>query len=285
MSNPGRSGSAKYEYLAGQSAVVTGGAGEICGVFCDALAAEGVRVAILDVDEARALAKAEAIQARGGAALGMGADVTSRESLDKALLRVEEEFGELSILVNGAGGNHPRATTSETLSFFDLPPEAFRRVFELNVLGTVLPSQVFGKLIVDTVKRTDGFGHIVNLSSLNAFRPLTRVPAYSAAKAAVSNFTQWLAVHLAQNYTPKVRVNAIAPGFFLTNQNRFLMMNAQTGEFTPRGQAIIAHTPAGELGRPEDLVSTLFWILDPQSRLVNGAVVPVDGGFNAYSGV
>lgn len=271
--------------LFGQIAAVTGGAGDLCGAMAAALADRGVKVAVIDIAEDRAKAKAEEIKSRGGAALGIAADVTSRKDLEAARERIKKEYGGLDILINGAGGNHPQATTSDRLSFFNLPAEAIRKVFDLNCLSTILSSQVLGELIWETVNRREGYGHIINLSSMNAIRPLTRIPAYSAAKAAVSNFTQWLAVHLAQNYTPRIRVNAIAPGFFLTNQNRFLLTDRETGEFTARAKTILAHTPAGELGKAEDLISALLWLLDPGSRLVTGVVVPVDGGFSAFSGV
>jgi len=184
------------------------------------------------------------------------------------------------ILVNGAGGNKKEATTGKDLSFFDLPPEAVQWVFNLNFLGTLLPSQVFGKKMVER-----GEGVILNISSMNAFRPLTRIPAYSGAKAAVSNFTQWLAVHIAQEYSPNIRVNALAPGFFLTDQNRFLLTDEKSGELTPRGRQIIDHTPQARFGDPEDLLGAMFWLLSPASQFVTGVVVPIDGGFSAYSGV
>ncbi len=272
-------------HLTGKTAAITGGAGELCGAMADALARAGVKVAVIDVDGARATAKAEGIVKSGGRAIGVAADVVSRPDMDRAGERIRSEFGGLDILINGAGGNNPGATTSEAQSFFELPAEAVRQVFELNCLGTIVSCQALGKLIVETVEQGGGFGNIVNISSMNALRPLTRIPAYSAAKAAVSNFTQWLAVHMAQNYTAKVRVNAMAPGFFLTEQNRFLLQEREGGGFTARGRTILAHTPAGELGRAEDLLSTLFWLLDPASRFVSGVVVPVDGGFSAFSGV
>ena len=267
--------------LSGQVAAVTGGAGELCGAMAGALARAGAKVAVLDIRVERAEAKAREIRRATGKAIGIAADVTDRTSLEAARDRIRKEFRRLDLLINGAGGNSPLATTSEQQSFFDLPVAGVRQVFELNFIGTFLPCQVLGKLILDTA----GQGQIINISSMNAFRPLTRIPAYSAAKAAVSNFTQWLAVHLAQNYTPKLRVNAIAPGFFLTDQNRFLLKDSKTGKLTARGKTILAHTPAGAFGQAEDLISTLFWLLDPKSRLVNGVVVPVDGAFSAFSGV
>ena len=267
--------------LSGRVAAVTGGAGELCGAMAAALAKAGAKVAILDIRAGRAEAKAKEIRGAKGQAIGIAADVTDRKSLEAARDRIRREFRRLDLLINGAGGNSPLATTSEKQSFFDLPIAGVRQVFELNFIGTFLPCQVLGKLILDTA----GEGQIINLSSMNAFRPLTRIPAYSAAKAAVSNFTQWLAVHLAQNYTPKIRVNAVAPGFFLTDQNRFLLKDPKTGGLTARGKTILAHTPAGAFGQAEDLISTLFWLLDPKSRLVNGVVIPVDGAFSAFSGV
>ena len=182
--------------------------------------------------------------------------------------------------MNAAGGNKPQATTSADLTFFNLPADALRWVFDLNIIGTVLPSQVFGKIMAEK-----GEGTILNISSMNAFRPLTRIPAYSAAKAGVSNFTQWLAVHLAQLYSPKIRVNAIAPGFFLTQQNRFLLTDEKSGELTARGKSIIDHTPMARFGNPEDLFGAVLWLLSPASAFVTGVIVPIDGGFSAYSGV
>jgi len=190
------------------------------------------------------------------------------------------EFGRVDALINGAGGNNPRATTGPSMDFFSIPAEAMRFVLDLNLLGTILPSQVFGRVMAD-----QGNGNIVNISSMNAFRPLTRIPAYSAAKSAVTNFTQWLAVHMAQEYSPDIRVNAIAPGFFLTEQNRFLLTDKESGELTPRGKSIISHTPMGRFGKPEDLLGAVLWLLSPASSFVTGTVIPVDGGFGAFSGV
>ena len=184
------------------------------------------------------------------------------------------------MLVNAAGGNDPKATTSSTQKFFDLTPQAMRGVVDLNLMGTVLPCQVFGKMMAER-----GSGAILNISSMAGIRPLTRIAAYAAAKAAVANFTQWLAVHLAQEYSPNIRVNAIAPGFFLTEQNRFLLTDGKSGELTERGKAIIAHTPMGRFGNPQDLLGAALWLLSPAASFVTGAVVPIDGGFSAYSGV
>jgi NAD(P)-dependent dehydrogenase (short-subunit alcohol dehydrogenase family) len=206
--------------------------------------------------------------------------VLKKEALANAAAQISKEFGRIDYLINAAGGNHPKATTNPENSFFNLPEDALRFTSDLNLLGTILPSQVFGKIMSDQKS-----GVILNVSSMNAFRPLTRIPAYSAAKAAVSNFTQWLAVHLAQEYSPNIRVNAIAPGFFLTEQNRFLLTEKDTGNLTARGQSIISHTPMGRFGEPKDLLGTVLWLLSDASAFVTGIVVPVDGGFSAFSGV
>jgi NAD(P)-dependent dehydrogenase (short-subunit alcohol dehydrogenase family) len=237
-------------------------------------------VAVLDISLPAAEKVADEIRAQGGQAMAIQADVLDKGSLLVAAQRVTEAFGRIDILINGAGGNKKEATTSDELSFFDLPADAIRWVFDLNFIGTLLPSQVFGRYMVER-----GSGCIINVSSMAAFRPLTRVVAYSPAKAAVSNFTQWLAVHMSQNYSAKIRVNAIAPGFFLTEQNRFLLVDEQTGELTKRGQAIIDHTPVGHFGDPEDLIGAVLWLLSDGASFVHGAVIPIDGGFSAFSGV
>jgi NAD(P)-dependent dehydrogenase (short-subunit alcohol dehydrogenase family) len=264
--------------LTGKTAVVTGGAGVLCSAIVKMFAANGVNVAILDLSEERAQALAHEIG--GDRVIGIGTNVLERASIEAAAAVVLDRFGPADILVNGAGGNKAEATTSDSLSFFDLPPDAAQWVFNLNFLGTFLPSQVFGKQMVERDS-----GVILNISSMNSFRPLTRVPAYSAAKAAVSNFTQWLAVHIAQEYSTNIRVNAIAPGFFLTQQNHFLLIDAQTGEMTPRGRQILDHSPLGRYGTPEDLLGAVQWLVSPASAFVTGIVVPIDGGFSAYSGV
>ena len=266
--------------LSGQTAVITGGGGVLCGCMARALAQLGMGVAVLDILEDSARRVADEIVAGGSDAIAVKADVLDAASLRAAREVVLDRFGKVDVLVNGAGGNSRKATTSEQMSFFELPEEGFRWVFDLNFLGTVLPSQVFGRHFADR-----GRGCILNVASINAFRPLTRIPAYSAAKEAVKNFTQWLATHMAQEYSPDIRVNAIAPGFFLTEQNRFLLTDKETGEFTPRGQSIVDHTPMGGLGDPDDLISTVVWLLAPGSRFVTGITVLVDGGFTAYSGV
>jgi NAD(P)-dependent dehydrogenase (short-subunit alcohol dehydrogenase family) len=266
--------------LEGKVAAVTGGGGVLCGAISRALGRMGTRVAVLDLFPEAAQRVVSDIAAAGGEALAIRCDVLDRASVEAAAQKVLEAFGRVDILVNGAGGNKREATTAPELSFFDLPADAVQWVFNLNFIGSLLPSQVFGRVMAE-----QGEGIILNTSSMNAFRPLTRIPAYSAAKAAVSNFTQWLAVHMAQEYSPRIRVNAIAPGFFLTEQNRFLLTDEATGKLTPRGRTIIDHTPMGRFGDPEDLLGTVLWLLSPASAFVTGVVVPVDGGFSAFSGV
>lgn len=260
----------------GKVVVVTGGAGVLCAAMCRALAAAGARVAVLDlrVEQAEALA-AEL----GNEAIGVACNVLEKPSIEAAAQVVMEHFGRVDILINGAGGNKPQATTNPEQSFFDLSPEAIRWVFDLNLMGSILPSQVFGSILA---KQKEGV--ILNISSMNSFRPLTRIAAYSAAKAGVSNFTQWLAVHMAQEYSPQIRVNAIAPGFFVGEQNKRLLFN-EDDTLTARGKTIISHTPQGRFGVPDDLMGTLFWLVSPASAFVTGIVVPVDGGFSAFSGV
>ncbi len=262
------------------TAVVTGGAGVLCASICKALAEAGTNVAILDLNEEAAQQLAAEIRSKGGNASGFRCNVLDKVDIETAANQVTKAFGEIDILINGAGGNKPQATTSPDLKFFDLPADAFRWVFDLNLLGTILPTQVFGRIMAN-----QKHGVILNISSMNSFRPLTRIPAYSAAKAGVSNFTQWLAVHMAQEYSPAIRVNAIAPGFFLTEQNRFLLTDKESGELTTRGQSIIQHTPMNRFGTPEDLLGAVLWLVSPASAFVTGIVVPIDGGFSAFSGV
>jgi len=266
--------------IAGRSAVVTGGAGVLCAAMCRTLAAAGAKVAVLDLNAQAAESLAAEIRSSGAQAVGVACNVLDKASIEKAAQIVQEKFGRVDILINGAGGNKPAATTNPDQTFFDLPAEALRWVFDLNLMGTILPAQVFGRLMA---KQKSGV--ILNISSMNSFRPLTRIAAYSAAKAGVSNFTQWLAVHMAQEYSSEIRVNAVAPGFFLTEQNRLLLTDKETGELTPRGRSIISHTPMGRFGEQDDLVGTIFWLLSPASAFVTGIVVPVDGGFSAFSGV
>ena len=268
-----------YDFT-GRTMVVTGGAGILGGEIACSLVACGARVAILDKDPSLADRFQDRLQRGPGRVIVVGGDVLDTKALAKTKESISAELGPIDTLINAAGGNHPRATTGEDLPFFDLPAEALRFVGELNLLGTILPCQVFGRTMVD-----QGRGVILNISSMNAFRPLTRIPAYSAAKAAVSNFTQWLAVHMAKEYSPEIRVNALAPGFFLTEQNRFLLTEEGSGELTERGRTIIEHTPMGRFGEPADLLGAALWLLSPASAFVTGVVVPVDGGFSAFSGV
>jgi NAD(P)-dependent dehydrogenase (short-subunit alcohol dehydrogenase family) len=260
--------------------VVTGGAGILCGEIACALAGCNAKVAIID----RAPERVERLSARlrfsEGRCIVVAGDVLKKDSMELAAHKILDQWGKIDCLVNGAGGNDPNASTGNDRSFFDLPEDAIRFVSDLNLLGTIIASQVFGRKML---QRKEGV--ILNVSSMNAFRPLTRIPAYSAAKAAVSNFTQWLAVHMAQEYSPNIRVNAIAPGFFLTEQNRFLLTDKDTGNLTPRGEQILSHTPMSRFGAPEDLLGGVLWLLSPMSRFVTGIVLPIDGGFSAYSGV
>jgi NAD(P)-dependent dehydrogenase (short-subunit alcohol dehydrogenase family) len=260
--------------------VITGGGGVLCGTMATALGRAGAKIAVLDLLEAAAVKVADEIQSAGGRAIGVKCNVLDKESLEAVQKTVNSELGQIDVLINGAGGNKKQATTSPDLSFFDLPSEAIRFVFDLNFIGTLLPTQVFGKQMAEA-----GAGIILNVSSMNAFRPLTKIAAYSAAKAAVSNFTQWLAVHICQNYSKDIRVNALAPGFFLTEQNRFLLTDEKTGDLTARGKTIVDHTPMGRFGKPEELIGTVIWLLSDAAKFVTGVVVPVDGGFSAFSGV
>lgn len=270
-----------YDF-SGQSIVVTGGGGVLGGEMAHALFECGANVTILDYNMQAAQKMVDSFIPRHGTgkALAAQGNVLQIDSLRAAVDIALAEFGKIDGLINAAGGNHPDASTSVDKPFFDLPQEAFRWVVDLNLLGTILPSQVVGRHMAERKQ-----GVILNVSSMNAFRPLTRIPAYSASKAGASNFTQWLAVHMAQEYSPNIRVNAIAPGFFLTEQNRFLMTDNETGQLSPRGQKIIDHTPMGRFGCPEDLGGTVLWLMSPASTFVTGIIVPVDGGFSAYSGV
>ena len=272
-------------------AVVTGGGGILCSVMAKALAKAGAKVAILDLRAEAAEAVAAEIVADGGQAIGLSANVLELASLQEAEAKITAALGHCDILVNGAGGNNPKGTTSKeyltkedlaakvegVTTFFDLDPAGVGFVFNLNFLGTLLPTQVFCKHMAE-----NNGGNVINISSMNAFCPLTKIPAYSGAKAAISNFTQWLAVHFSR---VNIRVNAIAPGFFLTNQNRTLLTNPD-GSLTPRGNTILTHTPMGKFGQPEDLTGALLFLLDDEAAgFVNGVVLPIDGGFAAFSGV
>ena len=266
--------------LTGKVAEVTGAGGVLCGEMVKALACAGAKVAVIDLSLEAAKKVTDEIKEQGGAAIAIKCNVLNKRQIENTAKKIAAKLGRVDILINGAGGNKKDATTSESLAFFDLPAEAIRGVFDLNFMGTLLPSQVFGK---EMAKK--GSGVILNISSMNAIRPLTKICGYSAAKAAVSNFTQWLAVHINQNYSKDIRVNAIAPGFFLTEQNRFLLTNEKSGKLTPRGKSIIEHTPMGRFGKPEDLTGTMLWLVSDAAKFVTGVVVPVDGGFSAFSGV
>lgn len=268
-----------YDFT-GKTIAITGGAGILGGEMACALFGCNANIAILDREPSLAQRFIKRLESGAGRASVIYTDVLNVETLEQSADAVIKEFGSIDYLINAAGGNKPQATTSKDLSFFDLPIDALRFVFDLNIIGTILPCQVFGKRMAQK-----GDGVILNISSMNAFRPLTRIPAYSAAKAGVSNFTQWLAVHMAQEYSPRIRVNAIAPGFFLTDQNRFLLTDEKTGELTDRGKTIITHTPMARFGEPEDLFGAMFWLLSPASAFVTGIVIPIDGGFSAFSGV
>lgn len=276
--------------LAGKVAVVTGGSGVLGAAMCRALAANGAKVVIIGRDKAKADRLAAEIEAAGGIAQGLSCNVLDHNALEAAAEQIAASFGPCDILINGAGGNHPKGITeqeyfdpqtidknAEQNSFFDMNMEGFEFVFDMNLTGTLLPSQVFARQMIGRAGCC-----IINISSMAAYRPLTKVAAYSAAKAAVSNFTQWLAVHLGQS---GIRVNAIAPGFFITEQNRNLMLEAD-GNYTPRAQKVIAQTPMRRFGDAEELIGALLWLVEPKaSGFVTGSIIAVDGGFSAYAGV
>lgn len=278
-----------FDDLHGKVCVITGGAGVIGNVIVYALASVGAKVAIVDYNEERAKEVASDVAANTGATIiGVKANVLDKSELESARENIIEKLGPIDILINGAGGNSPQATTSveqmqdtdlDNLdsTFYGLEMEGFDKVFSLNFKGTVLPTMVFTR---DMLQKKSGV--VLNISSMNAYHPLTKIPAYSAAKASVNNFTEWLAVHLAKM---GIRVNAVAPGFFITNQNRFLVLDEKTGDYSQRGQKIVTNTPMGKFGEPEDLQGTVLFLLSELSSFVTGVVIPVDGGFNAYSGV
>jgi NAD(P)-dependent dehydrogenase (short-subunit alcohol dehydrogenase family) len=263
----------------GKAAVVTGGGGAICGAVCSALAAEGAGVAIWDLDGEAASRCQDRIMSAGGWAWACACDVTLGSSVRGALQATLAELGRVDYLVCGAGGNRPEATTSADRAFFNLQESAVRAVADLNYLSAVLPAQAVGRVFAER-----GEGAIVNIASISGIIPLSRVFAYSASKAAVINLTQWLAVHMARAYSPRIRVNAVAPGFVLTEQNRFLLVE-EGGGLTERGRAVIGRVPAARFGEPEDIAGAVLWLLSDEARFVTGAVLPVDGGFTADAGV
>ncbi len=278
-----------FDDLKNKTCVITGGAGVIGKALSYGMALVGIKTVIVDINQEMAVKVAGEIEKETGIkCIGIEANVLDKASLEKAKKQINNEFGDIHFLINGAGGNSPKATTrleqmekkdlkelEET--FYGLQMDGFQWVFDLNFMGTLLPSMVFTQ---DMLK--EGRGSVINISSMNSYRPLTKIPAYSAAKAAVNNFTQWLSVHLAKT---GIRVNAIAPGFFLTNQNRFLLVDEKTGNATPRGEKIIASTPMGKYGEPEDIQGTVLYLLSDISDFVTGIVIPVDGGYSAYGGV
>ncbi len=277
-----------FDDVKGKVCVITGGCGVFGNVFAQGLLKAGAKVAIMDYKQGRCEDCAQGIAKKAGApVLCVVANVLDKESLINAREQIHKELGSIDVLINGAGGNAPNATTANefltpdnlsdlTKSFFGLDLEGFRSVFDLNFLGTVLPTMVFAE---DMISKG---GSVINISSMNSFRPLTKIPAYSAAKASINNLTQWLAVHFAKT---SIRVNAIAPGFFLTKQNEFLLVDEKTKELTKRGLQIINNTPMNRFGEPEELIGTLLYLISDISKFVTGIVIPVDGGFNAYSGV
>lgn len=278
-----------FEDLKAKVCVLTGGAGVIGASLSRGLAAAGVKTAIVDINEEAAAQLALEVEKESGVkCIGISANVLDKESLEAAKKIINEKLGPIDILINGAGGNSPKATTAveqmhkEDLAdlsktFYGLDMDGFRRVYDLNFNGTLLPTMVFTQDMLES-----GKGCVLNISSMNAYRPLTKIPAYSAAKASINNLTQWMSVHFAQ---VGIRVNAIAPGFFLTNQNRFLLTDEKTGQATPRGLKIISNTPMGKYGEPDDLIGAMLYLLSDISSFVTGVIIPVDGGYSAYGGV
>jgi len=259
--------------------VITGGAGILGSRIARGMAQFGARIALCDIKNASSVA--EKMRAENLDVEGYYIDVLDSDKIRECHEKIMRTYGKVDVLINAAGGNIKEATVSENRSFFEIPLNALEKVVSLNLFGgAILPSQVFGKSMVGNPQG----GSIINISSMNAFRPLTRIAGYSAAKAAVSNFTQWLAVHFAREYNKNLRVNAIAPGFFLTTQNKYLLLD-ESGNLTPRGESIIAHTPMGRFGDPDELIGVCVWLSSKASKFVTGIVIPIDGGFNAYSGV
>ena len=265
--------------ISGQVAAITGAGGIICGCLAKEMAKKGVKVALLDLFVDNAQKIADEIVADSGDAIAVKADVLSRESLEAARDEIIAKYGKIDILVNGAGGNKPQATVSKDKDFFNLDLDAFKWVFDLNVTGAVLTTMVFGELLAK-----QGYGNVINIASMSSYHPLTNTVAYSAAKAAVANFTEWMATHFNQNYSNNIRVNAIAPGFLLTNQNRYLLTN-EDGSATDRGQRVLAKTPMNRYGEPVEMAGPVIFLCSEAASFINGAVLPVDGGFSSYWGV
>ena len=268
------------DYFNGKIAVLTGAGGAIGGEIAKALAAEGVSVAIWDISEEAATAKADEIRSLGGNAIAIQCDVVSKPSVDEALSQTVDSFSTVDFLVNAAGGSHPSTTTTPDFEFFDIEPESMRKIMDLNYLSSVIPSQAVGRVFASREA-----GAIVNITSIAGSLPATRSLTYSNGKAAADSFVRWLAVHMAQTYSPKIRVNGIAPGFMVTNQNRFLLLDEKTQEPTERGRSVIAHVPMSRFGDPAEIPGAALWLLSDQATFVTGAVVPVDGGFTAFCGV
>ena len=265
--------------ISGQVAVITGAGGIICGVMAREMAKKGAKVALLDLFDESAQKIADEINAAGGDAIAVKANVLDRASLEEARDAVVAKYGHIDILINGAGGNKKQATVSPELDFFHLDVDAFKWVFDLNVTGAVLTTMVFGELLAK-----QGSGNVINIASMATYHPLTNTVAYCGAKAAVANFTEWMATHFNQNYSKNIRVNAIAPGFLLTTQNRFLMQK-EDGTPTDRGQRVLNKTPMGRYGDPEEMAGPVIWLCSEAASFVNGAVIPVDGGFSAFWGI
>jgi NAD(P)-dependent dehydrogenase (short-subunit alcohol dehydrogenase family) len=263
----------------GKVAVITGAGGVICSTLAKDMAAQGAKVALLDLSLEKAQAAADGIIQSGGEAIAVGVNVLDVANLEQAAEKVIQKFGRVDILINGAGGNHPKSTTGPEQSYFDMPKEAIAWVFDLNFLGTVLPTQVFGKRMAQQKS-----GSIVNIASMASFRPLTRTLAYSASKAAIVNYTQWMSVHFCQEYSPNIRVNAIAPGFLLTQQNEYLLIDKEKG-YTPRGQSVIDNTPMGRFGEPSEISGAVIFLCSDEARFITGVTLPIDGGFNSFAGV
>lgn len=266
--------------MTGKVVAITGGGGVLCSEMAVGLASAGASIAVMGRTLEPLQKVVSRIEKAGGKAIAVQCNVLDKPMVEAALAQIISAFGKVDVLINGAGGNKKEATTGPDAPFYDMPVDAIKYVFDLNFTGSLLPSQVFGKEMTKA-----GKGVILNVSSMSAIRPLTKVAVYGAAKAAMDNFTKWLSVHLCQNYSKEIRVNAIAPGFFLTEQNRFLLTDEKTGKLTPRGETIVGHTPMGRFGEASELIGTTLWLCSDASKFVTGTVIPVDGGFSAFSGV